>query len=374
MLAVYLFRATSGAHHQEGLVMTLTASSSSRAVTNSPVVVALDYHNRDAALAFVDKIDPRDCRLKVGKEMFTLFGPQFVRELQQRGFDIFLDLKFHDIPNTAAHAVAAAADLGVWMVNVHASGGARMMTAAREALVPFGKDAPLLIAVTVLTSMEASDLADLGMTLSPADYAERLAALTQKCGLDGVVCSAQEAVRFKQVFGQEFKLVTPGIRPQGSEAGDQRRIMTPEQALAAGVDYMVIGRPVTQSVRSSANAESDQRLFTAECMMSDSNSRLVYSTETGRIDEPKAAPVRPKGDGVVRIQRQTSGRKGKGVCLITGVDLDDAELTKLAAELKKKCGCGGAVKDGIIEIQGDKRDLLKSLLEAKGMKVKLAGG
>lgn len=248
MLAVYLFRATSGAHHQEGLVMTLTASSSSRAVTNSPVVVALDYHNRDDALSFVDKIDPRDCRLKVGKEMFTLFGPQFVRELQQRGFDIFLDLKFHDIPNTAAHAVAAAADLGVWMVNVHASGGARMMTAARGALVPFGKDAPLLIAVTVLTSMEASDLADLGVTLSPADYAERLAALTQKCGLDGVVCSAQEAVRFKQVFGQEFKLVTPGIRPQGSDAGDQRRIMTPEQALAAGVDYMVIGRPVTQSV------------------------------------------------------------------------------------------------------------------------------
>lgn len=228
--------------------MTLSASSSSCAVTNSPVVVALDYNNRDAALAFVDKIDPRDCRLKVGKEMFTLFGPQFVRELQQRGFDIFLDLKFHDIPNTAAHAVAAAADLGVWMVNVHASGGARMMTAAREALVPFGKDAPLLIAVTVLTSMEASDLADLCVTLSPADYAERLAALTQKCGLDGVVCSAQEAVRFKQAFGQDFKLVTPGIRPQGSDAGDQRRIMTPEQALAAGVDYMVIGRPVTQSV------------------------------------------------------------------------------------------------------------------------------
>ncbi|EFM2061631.1 orotidine-5'-phosphate decarboxylase [Escherichia coli] len=227
--------------------MTLTASSSSRAVTSSPVVVALDYNNRDAALAFVDKIDPRDCRLKVGKEMFTLFGPQFVRELQERGFDIFLDLKFHDIPNTAAHAVAAAADLGVWMVNVHASGGARMMAAAREALVPFGKDAPLLIAVTVLTSMESSDLADLGVTLSPADYAERLATLTQKCGLDGVVCSAQEAVRFKQSFGQDFKLVTPGIRPLGSDAGDQRRIMTPEQALAAGVDYMVIGRPVTQS-------------------------------------------------------------------------------------------------------------------------------
>lgn len=227
--------------------MTFTASSSSRAVTDSPVVVALDYHNRDKALAFVDRIDPRDCRLKVGKEMFTLFGPQLVRDLQQRGFDVFLDLKFHDIPNTTAHAVAAAADLGVWMVNVHASGGARMMTAAREALVPFGKDAPLLIAVTVLTSMEASDLADLGVTLSPAEHAERLARLTQQCGLDGVVCSAQEAVLFKQELGQAFKLVTPGIRPEGSAAGDQRRIMTPEQALAAGVDYMVIGRPVTQS-------------------------------------------------------------------------------------------------------------------------------
>ncbi|EID9636852.1 orotidine-5'-phosphate decarboxylase [Salmonella enterica subsp. enterica serovar Muenster] len=228
--------------------MTFTASSSSCAITESPVVVALDYHERDKALAFVDKIDPRDCRLKVGKEMFTLFGPQLVRDLQQRGFDVFLDLKFHDIPNTTARAVAAAADLGVWMVNVHASGGARMMAAARDALAPFGKDAPLLIAVTVLTSMETSDLRDLGVTLSPAEHAERLARLTQQCGLDGVVCSAQEAVRFKQAFGATFKLVTPGIRPAGSEAGDQRRIMTPEQALSAGVDYMVIGRPVTQSV------------------------------------------------------------------------------------------------------------------------------
>ncbi len=228
--------------------MTFTASSSSCAITESPVVVALDYHERDKALAFVDKIDPRDCRLKVGKEMFTLFGPQLVRDLQQRGFDVFLDLKFHDIPNTTARAVAAAADLGVWMVNVHASGGARMMAAARDALAPFGKDAPLLIAVTVLTSMETCDLRDLGVTLSPAEHAERLARLTQQCGLDGAVCSAQEAVRFKQVFGTAFKLVTPGIRPAGSEAGDQRRIMTPEQALSAGVDYMVIGRPVTQSV------------------------------------------------------------------------------------------------------------------------------
>ena len=185
--------------------------------------------------------------------MFTLLGPQFVRDLHQRGFEVFLDLKFHDIPNTTARAVAAAAELGVWMVNVHASGGARMMTAAREALQPFGKDAPLLIAVTVLTSMEASDLQDLGITLSPADYAAKLAELTQRCGLDGVVCSAQEAVRFKQERGQAFRLVTPGIRPQG---GDQRRIMTPEQAQAAGVDYMVIGRPVTQSADPAATLRS----------------------------------------------------------------------------------------------------------------------
>lgn len=226
--------------------MTLLASTS-RSATDSPIVVALDYDNRDKALAFVDQINPQDCRLKVGKEMFTRFGPQLVRDLHSRGFDVFLDLKFHDIPNTAAKAVAAAADLGVWMVNVHASGGARMMQAAREALVPFGQDAPLLIAVTVLTSMEASDLADIGITLSPAEHAERLARLTQQCGLDGVVCSAQEAARFKSALGNAFKLVTPGIRPEGSAAGDQRRIMTPQLAQQAGVDYMVIGRPVTQS-------------------------------------------------------------------------------------------------------------------------------
>ncbi|WP_284972736.1 orotidine-5'-phosphate decarboxylase [Atlantibacter hermannii] len=230
--------------------MTLHASSS-RSTTTSPIVVALDYDNRDKALAFVDRIDPQDCRLKVGKEMFTLFGPQLVRDLQGRGFDVFLDLKFHDIPNTTAKAVAAAAELGVWMVNVHASGGARMMQAARDALTPFGKDAPLLIAVTVLTSMEASDLADIGITLSPAEHAERLARLTQQCGLDGVVCSAQEAVRFKSELGRSFQLVTPGIRPEGSEAGDQRRIMTPQQAQQAGVDYMVIGRPITQSTNPS---------------------------------------------------------------------------------------------------------------------------
>lgn len=226
--------------------MKLTASSS-RSVTDSPIVVALDYDNRDSALAFVDRIDPRNCRLKVGKEMFTLCGPQLISDLHERGFDVFLDLKFHDIPNTTARAVATAAELGVWMVNVHASGGARMMRAAKEALVPFGADAPLLIAVTVLTSMEASDLADVGITLSPADHAERLARLTQECGLDGVVCSAQEAVRFKNELGAAFKLVTPGIRPEGTEAGDQRRIMTPQQAQLAGVDYMVIGRPITRA-------------------------------------------------------------------------------------------------------------------------------
>lgn len=244
MLAVYQPRATP-VRLSEGLVMTLIASSHS--VTHSPVVVALDYDNRDSALAFVDGIDPRSCRLKVGKEMFTLFGPQLVRDLISRGFDVFLDLKFHDIPNTTARAVAAAAELGVWMVNVHAGGGARMMTAAKEALAPFGNDAPLLIAVTVLTSMEADDLQGLGITLSPADQAERLARLTQQCGLDGVVCSAHEAVRFKAAFGREFKLVTPGIRPAGSDAGDQRRIMTPAEAQEAGVDYMVIGRPITRA-------------------------------------------------------------------------------------------------------------------------------
>lgn len=231
--------------------MNSNASSSSRVATDSPIVVALDYDNRDKALAFIDRIDPNDCRLKVGKEMFTLFGPQFVRDIQQRGFDVFLDLKFHDIPNTTAHAVAAAAELGVWMVNVHASGGARMMTAAREALLPFGNDAPLLIAVTVLTSMEASDLADLGIAATPAEHAERLARLTQNCGLDGVVCSAQEAGHFKSELGKEFKLITPGIRPVGSDAGDQRRIMTPQQAQTAGVDFMVIGRPITQSANPS---------------------------------------------------------------------------------------------------------------------------
>lgn len=216
-------------------------------MNDQKVIVALDYDNQADALAFVDKIDPASCRLKVGKEMFTLFGPEFVRELHKRGFSVFLDLKFHDIPNTCSKAVRAAAELGVWMVNVHASGGERMMTASREILEPYGKDRPLLIAVTVLTSMEQSDLAGIGLDVEPQQQVMRLATLTKNAGLDGVVCSAQEASVLKQGLGQEFKLVTPGIRPAGSDAGDQRRIMTPYEALQAGSDYLVIGRPITQA-------------------------------------------------------------------------------------------------------------------------------
>ncbi|WP_272692066.1 MULTISPECIES: orotidine-5'-phosphate decarboxylase [Providencia] len=223
--------------------------------THSPIIVALDYENANEALAFVDRIDPRDCRLKVGKEMFTFNGPQFVKSLHDRGFDVFLDLKFHDIPNTVARAVAAAAEMGVWMVNVHASGGARMMEAARQSLEPYGKEAPLLTAVTVLTSMDESDLIGVGINLSPAAHAERLALLTKQCGLDGVVCSAHEAQRLKQICGADFKLVTPGIRPTGSDVGDQRRIMTPQDAVKSGVDYMVIGRPITRSENPTATLQ-----------------------------------------------------------------------------------------------------------------------
>lgn len=211
------------------------------------VIVALDYPSQDEALAFVDRIEPGTCRLKVGKEMFTYFGPDFVRKLHDRGHSVFLDLKFHDIPNTCSRAVAAAAELGVWMVNVHASGGERMMAASREILEPFGKDRPLLIAVTVLTSMEAADLRGIGITAEPQAHVLNLARLTKNSGLDGVVCSAQEATMLKTELGREFKLVTPGIRPAGSAAGDQRRVMTPVEAVQAGSDYLVIGRPITQA-------------------------------------------------------------------------------------------------------------------------------
>ncbi|OBP14395.1 orotidine 5'-phosphate decarboxylase [Rheinheimera sp. SA_1] len=214
---------------------------------NSPIVVALDFEQKSAALDLVSQLDPALCRLKVGKEMFTHFGPSFVSELQQRQFEVFLDLKFHDIPNTVAKAVQAAADLGVWMVNVHASGGSKMMIAAREALAKFGADKPLLIAVTVLTSMEQADLTELGINLTPAEQVLKLATLTANSGLDGVVCSAQEAALLKQQFGQSFCLVTPGIRPSFAKADDQKRVMTPNEALAVGVDYLVIGRPITKA-------------------------------------------------------------------------------------------------------------------------------
>ncbi|EAS64202.1 orotidine-5'-phosphate decarboxylase [Photobacterium angustum] len=216
-------------------------------VIDPKVIVALDYDNQNEALAFVDRIEPGSCRLKVGKEMFTFFGPDFVRQLHDRGHSVFLDLKFHDIPNTCSKAVKAAADLGVWMVNVHASGGERMMTASREILEPYGKDRPLLIGVTVLTSMEASDLAGIGINCEPHQQVLNLASLAKNSGLDGVVCSAHEAHTLKQSLGQGFKLVTPGIRPAGSDAGDQRRIMAPVEAISAGSDYLVIGRPITQA-------------------------------------------------------------------------------------------------------------------------------
>ena len=213
---------------------------------NKPIVVALDFDNGKQALELVERLDPQRCRLKVGKELFTSEGPQLVESLQKKNFDVFLDLKFHDIPNTTAKAVAAAANMGVWMVNVHASGGQRMMEAAAESLQGF-QQKPILIAVTVLTSMEQQDLAGIGLDVTPQQQVERLAKLTQDSGLDGVVCSAQEAQSLKQLCGSDFQLITPGIRPSFAQQGDQRRVMTPEQAMQAGVDYMVIGRPITQA-------------------------------------------------------------------------------------------------------------------------------
>lgn len=213
---------------------------------HSPVIVALDMACHADAMALADTLSPAECRLKVGKELFTAEGPAVVRALHDRGFEVFLDLKFHDIPNTVAAAVATAADLGVWMVNVHASGGRRMMTAARERLEQ-GNYATRLIAVTVLTSMERPDLAEVGLDVEPLAQVRRLAALTADCGLHGVVCSAQEAALLREQLGNDFLLVTPGIRLASSDAGDQRRIMTPEQASTAGVSYMVIGRPITQA-------------------------------------------------------------------------------------------------------------------------------
>ncbi|MDK7281172.1 orotidine-5'-phosphate decarboxylase [Haemophilus haemolyticus] len=213
----------------------------------SKIIVALDYEKEAEALALVDQIDPNLCRLKVGKEMFTTLGMNFVKQLHQRNFDVFLDLKYHDIPNTVARAVRSAADLGVWMVDLHASGGLRMMEEAKRILEPYGKDAPLLIAVTVLTSMEDLDLLQIGINASPMEQVLRLAHLTQRAGLDGVVCSPQEVEILRNACGEDFKLVTPGIRPIGADFGDQRRVMAPTAAIRAGSDYLVIGRPITKA-------------------------------------------------------------------------------------------------------------------------------
>jgi len=219
------------------------------------VIVALDFDRADPCLALAERLDPKRCRLKVGKELFTSCGPAIVEQLQARGFDIFLDLKFHDIPNTVARALSAAARLGVWMVNVHASGGARMLDASVEALTRFPQP-PLLIAVTVLTSMDEAELRAVGVERSLQEQVSSLAQLSRQSGLDGVVCSAHECSAIKSLCGRDFLTVTPGIRPANTDTQDQRRITTPAQALALGSDYLVIGRPITGASDPSEALES----------------------------------------------------------------------------------------------------------------------
>jgi len=215
------------------------------------VLVALDFANPMHALALADRLDPRTCGLKVGKEMFVVAGPEPVRWMIERGFNVFLDLKFHDIPNTVAQACAAATRLGVWMIDVHAAGGREMLVAARQAVRETanarGTPRPWLIGVTVLTSLDEENLREIGFAEGAAQNVVRLARLTQDCGLDGVVCSAQEAAALRAACGAEFRLVTPGIRPAGATPDDQARIITPEAAVANGADYLVIGRPITQA-------------------------------------------------------------------------------------------------------------------------------
>ncbi len=210
------------------------------------IVVALDYADAQSALALVSQLDPTICRLKVGKELFTAAGPQLVESLIAKDFGVFLDLKFHDIPTTVAKACEAASRLGVWMLNVHASGGAEMMQAAREGVAKSGHT-PLLIAVTVLTSMNQSMLSQIGVTGGLQDQVLRLATLTKTSGLHGVVCSAQEATLLRENLGQDFCLVTPGIRPTSASLDDQSRVVTPSEALKLGASYLVIGRPITKA-------------------------------------------------------------------------------------------------------------------------------
>ena len=213
---------------------------------SSKLIIALDFQSKELALNFVQQLSPADCKLKVGFELFVTSGPDFVRQLVDKGFDVFLDLKFHDIPNTVAGACKSAAALGVWMMNVHASGGNKMMQAAKQALVDCKSEAKL-IAVTVLTSMDQQQLLSANVHETPENQVKHLAKLTQTSGLDGIVCSAQEAKMLRQEIGQDFLLVTPGIRPAGSAQGDQHRVMTPAEAKAVGVSYLVVGRPITQA-------------------------------------------------------------------------------------------------------------------------------
>jgi orotidine-5'-phosphate decarboxylase len=211
------------------------------------LIVALDFNSKQDALQLVEQIDPQSCALKVGSELFTLLGTQFVKQLIQKQFKVFLDLKFHDIPNTVARACAAAADLGVWMMNVHAAGGMHMMQSARKAIDSYGINRPLLIAVTVLTSLSQSEVSGVGITIPIIEQVKKLAILAKESGLDGVVSSAQEVSMIKQQCGPHFITVTPGIRLADDTQDDQVRIMTPQQAIAEGSDYLVIGRPITQS-------------------------------------------------------------------------------------------------------------------------------
>ena len=213
---------------------------------NSPLIVALDFDQEHEVMALVSQLSPQDCRLKVGKQLFTACGPAIIKKLHSFGFEVFLDLKFHDIPNTVAQAVKAACELGVWMVNVHASGGRAMLAAARAAVDSFSGAKPYLIAVTVLTSMETTDFTDVGVAGEVMDQVKRLAGLASSCGLDGVVCSAQEALVLRQQLGDQFLLVTPGIRINAS-CQDQKRVMTPQAALANGAHYLVMGRSITQT-------------------------------------------------------------------------------------------------------------------------------
>lgn len=214
---------------------------------DKPIIIALDFNSPEQALSLLAQLDPGQCRVKIGKELFTTAGPDLVRKTVDLGFDVFLDLKYHDIPNTVAKSVSAAANLGVWMVNVHATGGAVMMEAAREALEGVNGKRPLLIAVTVLTSLAKEDLEQVGIAANPEEQVSKLAFLAQRSGLDGVVCSAAETRLLRSQLSSDFCLVTPGIRRPEDATDDQKRVVGPVQAIENGSNYLVVGRPITQA-------------------------------------------------------------------------------------------------------------------------------